>query len=223
MKKILTAILALALILTLTTVSLADGIGAVMYQDKFGEDEEDYEYTAKLAVGKMDADGHTGVGETLYIKDDGSTATVSGLSATAAAKVEGMELNGNLRVGNEEYNTQVGGDLTVAKAGAHAGATVGLDKGTVVVNANVGAEANLVEAGAKATGTLGGVQFGVKGSVKVGVGVKANVGYSKGKLKCEFGAALGIGGSVGFELDVGKIADKAVDLDKKVWSKLKFW
>ncbi|MDO5435047.1 MAG: hypothetical protein Q4G19_01610 [Clostridia bacterium] len=223
MKKILTAILALALILTLTTVSLADGLGFAAYQDKFGEDEEDYEYTAKVAVGRGDVDGHVGAGETLYIRDDGSTGTVNGVSATTAAEIEAVKVDGKLRVGNKEYNTQVGGGVTVAKAGANAGATVGMDKGKVVVSATAGAEANIVEASAQASSTIGGVEFGVKGSVKVGVGVKAKVGYSNGKLKCELGAALGIGGSVGFEVDVGAIADKAATLGKKVWNALKFW
>ena len=61
---------------------------------------------------------------------------------------------------------------------------------------------------------------GVSGVVKVGIGAKAKVGYEGGKLHLEVGAALGIGGSVAIDVDVGAIAKKATNLVKNIWKAL---
>ena len=67
------------------------------------------------------------------------------------------------------------------------------------------------------------MEVNVSGSVKVGIGAKASVGYSNGKLKCEIGAALGVGGSFGFEVDVGAIAKKTGNALKSAWDWLTDW
>lgn len=215
LKKILAALLTLALILALSSVSLADGIGAVGYEKRGGEYAEDYEYTGKMQLGKADADGHCGAGAILIRKEDGSTVGGAGLTVSGEAKAEVAEASGKLRAGTEEYNMHAGGSVAIVKTGVKGAATVGMDdKGNVQMNANGSAEVNLAEANGNIGTTIGGVDFGINGSVKVGIGVKANIGYSDGKLHCEVGAALGVGGSVGFDLDVGAIGKKVSEATK---------
>ena len=224
MKKILAVLLTFAMLLMLTSTALADGIGFTTYENVGGENEETYEYTGKIIVGKGDVDGHCGAGTIVMIKNDGTTVQGNGLILNGGAKVETVELNGKLRAGTQDFNTQVGGSLTVAGAAATAGAVAGIgNDGKLQVNAQVGAEANLLEANANLGATVGGVEFGVKAGVKVGIGAKAKVGYDNGKLHLELGAALGIGGTVAVELDVGALANKSVDLAKKAWNAIKFW
>ena len=224
MKKILTALLALVLILAMVTVSLADGVGFIAYQNKGGEVEEDYAYTGKVDVGKADADGHCGAGETLFFLPDGSTVTGNGVTLSGGAKYETVEVSGQLRAGTEEYNMHAGGNAALMTAGVSGGANAGIsNEGKLQVSAYAGCEANLAEASGKVGSTLGGVEVNVSGSVKVGIGAKASVGYSNGKLKCEIGAALGVGGSFGFEVDVGAIAKKATSAAKSVWNWLTDW
>ena len=221
MKKFLAALLALALILTVTTATLADGIGFAAYENRGGECEETYEYTGKVAACKVDADGHCGAGEILIVKPDGTTVTGNGVTLTAGAKYETMELQGKLRLGYEDFNTNVGGNVAIVEAGANAGATVGIGSdGKLTANAQAGAEANLIEVNGKLAANVGGVEFGVTGGVKVGIGAKAKVGYEGGKLHLEVGAALGIGGSVAIDVDVGAIAKKATNLVKNIWKAL---
>lgn len=79
-----------------------------------------------------------------------------------------------------------------------------------------------VFAGAKAEGKAGlevaGVTAGVKGGVWAGIGAEGSldVGFSDGKLKigASGGLALGVGGSIGVnvELDVGEFVDTAKDV-----------
>lgn len=82
--------------------------------------------------------------------------------------------------------------------------------GGLVASGAVGAEANV----AKVEGAVGGTGAGV--GVKVGVGATCKAGYKNGVVKLEVGAALGIGGSVSVELDVGSVASKVVNGCKSV-------
>lgn len=209
MKKFLATVIALIMVLALANAALADGVGGACYQEQYGEYEEEYEYTAKLAVGKADANGNVGTGAIVIIKDDGSTVTGNGITANAAATVKGTELKGKLRAGTEEYNTSLAGDVSIGTAGAGGSVTAGIgNDGDIELSAKIGAEANIAEANAEVSGTVAGVKIAAKAGVKVGVGAKANVGYSDGKLKCELSAALGVGGTIGFEVDVGAIVRK---------------
>jgi hypothetical protein len=73
--------------------------------------------------------------------------------------------------------------------------------------AGVSAEAVAAEAEASAGITVAGVEANVTGSLGVGAGVHADIGYTDGKFNFEVGAYAGIGGSVGFDVDVGAAVD----------------
>ena len=62
-----------------------------------------------------------------------------------------------------------------------------------------------------------GTDVGVTGSLKVGVGAHAEVGYTDGKLKVDIGAAVGVGFDLGFEVDVSGTVDAVVDVATSAW------
>ena len=77
-------------------------------------------------------------------------------------------------------------------------------------NISVGAEAIAAKVEGSAGVNILGGEVGVKGSLQVGVGAKADIGYKDGVFKCEIGASLGIGFDIGIEVDVGGMVDTAV-------------
>ena len=123
----------------------------------------------------------------------------------------------------------VDGSVTALSASAEAEMNVNFmgkdEKGNVVfdqqVNVGVNAEAVLVEAeGSVGVNVLGG-EVGVSGSVKVGVGAHADVGYKDGVFKCDIGASLGVGFDVGFEVDVGGMVNTVADKASSAWNGIK--
>ena len=64
---------------------------------------------------------------------------------------------------------------------------------------------------------IAGVEGKVNGSVNFGVGAHADIGLVDGKLKCDIGASLGVGASVGFEIDTKALVDTAVSTAKALW------
>jgi hypothetical protein len=65
---------------------------------------------------------------------------------------------------------------------------------------------------------VAGVEANVTGKVGVGVGAHADVGLTDGKFKVEVGAYLGVGGSVGFEVDIGGAVDAVCGQAKAFWN-----
>ena len=78
---------------------------------------------------------------------------------------------------------------------------------------------------AKAEGSVSGTVLGVKASAKaevsVGIGASAKFGLSNGKLRCELGAALGIGVKISFDLDFSGAVNAVKSTAEKVWNGVK--
>ena len=55
----------------------------------------------------------------------------------------------------------------------------------------------------------------------MGIGAHADVGIKDGKLKVDIGASLGIGASIGFELDVGGTVKAVQEVSKSIFDGLK--
>lgn len=81
-----------------------------------------------------------------------------------------------------------------------------LDAGTSI---ELGAD--LVSATGKAKVNLVGVKVGAEATVRVGVGLKANVGFKNGKFHLNLGAALGVGANVAVSFDVGEAVDNVLN------------
>ena len=185
--------------------------------------------TATVTVGEAEA--HAGISAGCYIiGKDGEQVFSPGVNAEVGVSVTGFNATyENQLLGNEMLGANVDGSVTALSASAEAELNVNFmgkdENGNVVfdpqVNVGVNAEAVLVEAeGSVGVNVLGG-EVGVSGSVKVGVGAHADVGYKDGVFKCEIGASLGIGFDVGFEVDVGGMVDTVADAASSAWEGLK--
>ena len=146
---------------------------------------------------------------------DGKTYLSPGVSAKARASVSAFEGELKGQVGSDMLGGHAKGDVKVLAAEATAGVGIGLVNGKLEATANLGAEAVLFEAEAEVGVNVLGGEVGVSGSVKFGVGAKADFGYSDGKIKCEIGASLGLGVEIGFEADIGGMVDTVTDVAGK--------
>lgn len=145
-------------------------------------------------------------------------------NVTGGAVLAQAEVQGNKRLGAVNLSGRAKG--TVGVEGT-ANGRLAIDlfgrRPTVKLAAGVEAFAGAkVSAEGRVDTQYGGA--GVRGEAMAGIGVKAkvNAGLENGrfKAKVELGAALGIGGSVGFDVDVNyeKIGKKAADLGRSAVS-----
>lgn len=141
----------------------------------------------------------------------GKTETGYGVKANleAGGSVASGDVKGSY--GSKDYNVKANANAEALAAGAKATGEVGIVNGNVVVSGKASAEADLVKVGGSVGGTVGGVEMSVGASAKVGVGAHAKVGYKDGKVSCDFGAALGVGMDLKFDVDVGAAASKVAD------------
>lgn len=173
---------------------------------------------AKVVTGEVYCEA--GGGLYVYTKDkDGKTKKIfsPGVAAEigAAAAVLDTEAEGRVGLGKDHNMLGIYGTAELDALEVEA-------KGKVAVNrkeifAGVGAEANLVEVGGTAGVSVLGTDVGVSGSFKVGVGAKAEIGYTDGKVKVDIGAAVGVGFDLGFEVDIGGTVDAVCDAAEGLW------
>ena len=115
--------------------------------------------------------------------------------------------------------------VTVGKAEAKADATAQIFGSDGKLDAQLGASAKAEAIAAEVEGSAGinvlGGEVGVKGSVNVGIGAHADVGYRDGVVKVDIGASLGVGASVALEVDVGGMVDTITDTATAAWEGVK--
>ncbi len=175
--------------------------------------------TAKIGTAKVDANLDVG----LYVYDSsGNKIIAPTVKAELGGSVSAISVSANGRVGNESIGVYGKGnvDLLEAEGKLDAKFTL-LDKdGNFDLQAGVGAsaEANLVEASGSAGVEVFGADVGVTGSVKVGVGAHANAGFVDGHLKLDVGVAVGVGASLGLDIDVGGLIDGVATTVANSWS-----
>lgn len=174
----------------------------------------------------LTAEAHANAAAGLYVyeKDkDGNTKRIfsPGVTAEVGASVAAFEVKGEGRVGIGEDKKGLGlyGDVDVKAASAEAKGKIAINKNEVFAGAS--AEADLVKATATGGVSVLGADVGVTGSVKVGVGAHANIGYTDKKLKVDVGAAIGVGVDVGFEIDVGGTVDAVCGFGQSVFNDVK--
>ena len=153
----------------------------------------------------------------------GASATLLAINAEGKYLAAGKGTDTTL----DDFGVQAKGEVNVGKVSATAKVqSTFLDENgnfKPEIKASANAEALLVEAKGSAGVTIAGVEANVTGKVGVGVGAKAEVGYSDGKFSFEVGAYLGVGGSVGFEVDIGGAVDAVCTGAKAVWNWLTPW
>ncbi len=127
------------------------------------------------------------------------------MEAYAKAGVTLLSAGGAVGVGDSMLGAGASGNVTVGQVSGELGGSVGVfDKdGNLNPHVNLSAEARaiLVSADAEAHVSVAGVEAKVKGEVEVGLDAHAKVDIGDGRVAVDVGAAIGIGGSVSFEID----------------------
>lgn len=164
----------------------------------------------------------------LFTKDkDGNLVFNPNIDAKMGASYTLLTANGDIAIGDEMLGAYANGNITVGQVSGEASLHASLrdENGAFNPNAQVhaGVEAVLVEAEAQAGVTVLGTDVNVSGSAYIGVGAHADINIGDGKIKCDIGAALGIGVSVGFEIDYGGTIDAIKKGASSVLSKIWPW
>ncbi len=184
---------------------------------------------AAVTVGEAEMHAEFSAG-CYIIGSDGKQVFSPGVNAEVGGSATAFNVTyENQLFGDEMLGMNVDGSVTALSVSTEVELNVNFmgkdEKGNVVfdpqVNVGVDAEVVLVEVeGSVGVNILGG-EASVSGSVKVGFGANADVGYKDGVFKCEIGASLGIGFDVGFEVDVGGMVNTAADVASSAWDGLK--
>ena len=197
------------------------GVEASILEGTLSGESEYASGSVSAKIGTASADASLGVG--LYVYDDnGKKLIAPTVKAEVGASVSAINVSANGTLGTDDIGIYGKGNADVLEAEAEASAkfTVFDEKGKLDIQAGVSAsaEANLVEASGSAGVTVLGAEVGVSGSVKVGIGAHADLGYVDGHLKVDVGAAIGVGVSVGFDIDVGGLVDGVATKVSESWS-----
>ena len=179
-----------------------------------------YNASAKIltAKGSLSVD----LGTYLVKNPDGTYSTGTGLNVTAAASAAVVDLAASGLLGNTKANAGIIGSAgaKVLSADATGTGNIGWVAGKgpqIALTGEVGAK--LVEAnGSTGVQLAKGLSAKVSGSVSIGVGATGSIGYSDGKFHCEFGAALGIGFKVSFDIDLSGAVGAITSAVKSVYN-----
>jgi hypothetical protein len=189
---------------------------ATIYKKSVGDsvsyDSDKVEGSYGIASGSLSydvgkAEWNASVSAGLYSYDkDGNKILTPGLQAAAGVGVTAITTTAKGQIGNEYFNAHGSVTATVGKAEAKGSVNVGLldENGNFNPKAKFNASAELI--GAEVSGnagvTVAGTDVGITGSLNVGIGAHADVGYSEGKFSVDIGASVGIGASVKLEIDM---------------------
>lgn len=196
----------------------------------------DGEYGSVSAkTGNAEAHWSADAGMYMYNKDGGKfwsprIAAEVGASATVLT----VAANGALQITGKDTATTLDDFGFQGKVEGNAGKVEGKIEAKSILfdkNGNFKPEAKIsgsieaiaAEAKGSAGVTVAGVEANVTGKVGIGVGAHADVGLADGKFKVEIGAYLGVGGSVGFEIDIGGAVDAVCKSAQAAWDWFKFW
>ena len=193
------------------------------YSLKTWGDGEDHEHkwgktSGQIRLGAVDAAATCQVGVDHIVL--GAEASVSGFQAKGAYKSPKWNVAG-VDIVSAGVSGQVDALHAEASGKIAAGYYYDKKKGKWVteVGAQFNAEADVFKATAEGYVDCLGVKGKVSGSIKFGAGVKANVGYVDGEIKCNLGFAVGLGFEIGFSLDVSNTVTTA----KQVWNAVSGW
>ena len=83
--------------------------------------------------------------------------------------------------------------------------------------------ADLCSATGTADVTVLGVNASVTGTVKIGIGAQANLGFEDGKLNVHLGVAFGVGVELGFSLDLSGAVEAGAEMLSDAWDWVTSW
>ena len=176
-------------------------------------------------VSVLAADAYADASAGLFSKnEDGYLVFNPHIDAKAGVSFTALHADAEAHIGDEMFGADASAYATVGKVDASAKASVGLFDGNGELDPRLkvkaSAEAIAVDAKAEAGVTVLGTEAKVFGSVNVGIGAHADVGYEDGVLSFDIGASFGFGASIGFEVDVGGTIDAVKSSAKSAFKKL---
>ena len=191
-----------------------EAIGAgVKKKGEFGQ------ASASVSLLKAQAGVSAGAG-VYYVIKDGKRVKAVGADAKAGAsfsllhgqaKAEGgLTPKAVKDVLGKDFELIGGSASAEGKVGhveANAGASCRIMDGKVDVSLSGDAGAYACKGSVSGKANLLGVKVGGSVEGNVGFGVSGKVGFSGGKLRCEFGASLGLGFKVKFDIDIQGAVD----------------
>ena len=219
----------------LVDVTLLDEKKSAYGKQIFGDKGKLGEYDLSVSAGDVSAKAAAAAGVYYTIKDGRKCLAVGAEGEIgAAATAFTVKADGKIHIPKSKAVTEwVGEDFQFAEAEAkgevkvgHAEAKAGgkarwiAGKGPeIVAEGNVGAY--LAKANGTVSGTLMGVKASATGEVSVGFGISGKFGLTGGRLRAEFGAALGLGAKISFDLDIGGAVDGVKNLASKTFQTIK--
>lgn len=181
--------------------------------------------SVNVVVGNAEA--HANISAGLYVVGaDGEKKFSPGVNAEVGASVTALDIDWEQQwLGDEMLGVNSEVEVKVGDVGAKADIGAQLYGEDGKLKPQFGASAKAEATAAELEGSVGvnvlGGEVGVSGSVSVGIGAHADVGYKDGKFKFDVGASLGVGVSVGMEVDVGGMVDTVCDAAESAWDGLK--
>lgn len=190
-------------------------VGSNLYEFRSSGKGEHTEYSMNAEILSTDVYATASGGFYVYTKDkDGKTKRIfsPGVSAEVGVSAAVLQFEMDGRAGWGENNNMLGvyGNVEGKVLSSKAEGAFKLNKDEVYFGG--AAELNLLEVSGAGGVSVLGTDIGVTGSFKVGVGAKADIGYTDGKFKFDAGVALGVGFDVGFEVDVSGTVDAICDV-----------
>ena len=215
--------------MTLAEVKKQVSASASIYSGTFDVGEN-----GEVSVTVGEAEAHASISGGFYVVGaDGEKKFSPGVKAEVGASVTALEIDWEQQwLGDENFGLNSDVTVTAGKASAQAEAVAQIYGEDGKLNPQFGAGVSAELIGGELEGSVGvnvlGGEIGVKGSVNYGIGAHADVGYKDGVFKCDIGASLGVGVSLGFEVDVGGMVNTVADAASSAWEGIKsgwnsFW
>lgn len=181
--------------------------------------------SVNVVVGNAEA--HANVSSGFYVMGaDGEKKFSPGVNAEVGASVTALDIEWEQQwLGDEMLGLNSDVEVKAGDAGAKADIGVQIYGEDGKLKPQFGASAKAEATAAELEGSVGvnvlGGEVGVSGSVSVGIGAHADVGYKDGVFKFDIGVSIGLGGSVGAEVDIGGMVDTVCDTAESSWNGLK--
>ena len=188
--------------------------------------------SASAGVTCMQGEAHYSAGASLFSTDeDGNSVFNPNINAKVGASGSLLTADGSFQYGTDDLGIDANGkiELMSYEGSAEAEAHLYDENGNFDPTLSAGANVEVVIAGAEGslTGKVMGVEGTVSGQIGVGLGASANASYKDGVISFGASAYFGVGGEIGFELDVGKgvenIKKGLCKASGKAWNYIKSW
>lgn len=176
---------------------------------------ENGNFSAQGSVGLGNAEVHASAigGLGVYLPNEkGEKELYFGGSVDVGTSFSAAQAQGSLEYELiDGVSVSAQGEAAFLKGEAGLKGGIGIVGGDPVLYAEGSAEFNVAELEGDVHVDVGGIKGSLGGSISVGVGVHAKAGYKDGVISMDVGAALGVGASVSFELDISGAIENVGD------------